>query len=62
MYSGSKYLQNPSKNHKCDDNFVPFKCLKQENSFSVLVYTLSLSYGLSLRVLSVTVMPGCHKF
>ena len=28
-------MQKPSKNHACEDNFVPFKCLKQVNKFSV---------------------------
>jgi hypothetical protein len=28
-------LQKPSKNHACEDNFVPFKCLKQVNKFNV---------------------------
>ena len=32
--SGLKYRQNPSKNHKCDDNLVPLVCLKHENNLN----------------------------
>ncbi len=32
--SGFRYLQNPSKNQRCEDNLVPFVCLKHEKTRS----------------------------
>jgi hypothetical protein len=29
-------LQNPSKNSKCEESFVPFVCLKAENNLIIL--------------------------
>lgn len=59
---GLRYLQKPSKNHKCEDNFVPLECLKQEKSLKQCLFGLPVeTIGLSLVSIHF-VFSGYHKF
>ena len=55
---GFKYLQKPSKNHKWDDNLVPFVCLKQEKTLRPSWE----SYGFLWSESGKYVLDGLHIF